>query len=406
MAYEKECSSLLQYRVEGYMSLHEIVFFLTNRCNQRCLTCWQWEDDFKSIEKELTDDMWVKLLHDAIKMGAGHFYIVGGGEPMVRGDLVIKLAGIAKQKEMFCVLHTNGTLFKKEQMDKLITLNWDQIIFSIDGPNPEVNDYIRGKGTFDKALYNLTYLSQNRKKEKNLLPDLGINFTITNRNYMYLENMVQLAIDTGCGGIHTTLVQPFNKQAEQFVLNDKEIEECKSVLLSAKARAERGGLYHTFDSVIYTLEKGNEGQEKERDILNKGKTKAIPFIDTYCFEPFLSMTISAEGKVSPCCMFWREDNPSVHDYSLSDIWNGPFFIKIREQLQKGKIHIPDICKNCPSQLRQRSENIRSELKSVGQKTTKNPILLAIRFFNRIQKQGFSSALKRVKEWLYIRLGKV
>ncbi|MGC8847155.1 MAG: radical SAM protein, partial [Candidatus Hydrogenedens sp.] len=180
MAYEKECSNLLQYCVEGQSPLYEIVFFLTNRCNQRCLTCWQWEDDFKSVGKELPDEMWMKLLQDSITMEAKHLYIVGGGEPMVRGNLVIKLAELAKQNGMFCVLHTNGTLFKKEQLDKLISLKWDQIIFSIDGPNPDVNDFIRGEGTFDKAFQNLKYISQNRSK---LLPDLGINFTITNTNY-------------------------------------------------------------------------------------------------------------------------------------------------------------------------------------------------------------------------------
>ncbi|HOQ31081.1 MAG TPA: radical SAM protein [Candidatus Hydrogenedens sp.] len=404
MAYEKECSNLLRYCVERQAPLYEIVFFLTNRCNQRCLTCWQWEEDFKTIEKELSDEMWMKLLQESIAMEARHLYIVGGGEPMVRGNLVIKLAEFAKQRGMFCVLHTNGTLFKKEQMDKLISLKWDQIIFSIDGPNPEINNFIRGEGTFEKAFQNLMYISQNRN---HLIPDLGINVTITNKNYLYLKEMVDLAVETGCGGIHATLVQPFNKQAEQFVLEKEEVERCKEILISAKAKAEIAGLYHTFDSVLESFENVNNGQNKDDDKndLKNGRNNNDRFVETYCFEPVLSMTISADGKVSPCCMFWNKDNPSVHDYSLSEIWKGPFFNTIREQLQK-KEAIPDICINCPSQLRQRSENIRKELKTMGEKTTKNPILLIVRFLNRIKKEGFSSALKRVKEWLYIRAGKV
>lgn len=403
MAYEKECSNLLRYCVEGQAPLYEIVFFLTNRCNQRCLTCWQWEDDFKSIGKELSDEMWVRLLQESIAMEARHLYIVGGGEPMVRGNLVIKLAELAKQNGVFCVLHTNGTLFKKEQLDKLISLKWDQVIFSIDGPNPKVNDPIRGEGTFDKAFQNLMYISQNRS---NLLPDLGINFTITNKNYLYIEEMVCLAKESGCGGIHATLVQPFNKQAEQFVLGEKETEKCKEILISAKAKAEDVGLYHTFDSVIENLEGINNGQDKDEDKNKLSNANTIRFIETYCFEPMLSMTISADGRVSPCCMFWNKDNPSVYDYPLSEIWKGPFLNTIREQLQNKNKSIPDICINCPSQLRQRSENIRKELNTIGEKSTKNPILLTIRFLNRIKKEGVSSAMKRVKEWLYIRTGKV
>lgn len=405
MAYEKECSNLLRYGVEGHSPLYEIVFFLTNRCNQRCLTCWQWEEDFKTIEKELADDMWIKLLQESIAMEARHLYIVGGGEPMVRGNLVIRLAELAKEKGMFCVLHTNGTLFKKEQMDKLISLKWDQIIFSIDGPNSTINDFIRGEGTFEKAFQNLIYISQNREK---LIPDLGINVTITNKNYMYLTEMVGLAMETGCGGIHATLVQPFNKQAEQFVLEKEDVEKFKGILISAKTKAENAGLYHTFDSIFESIGGIDKTEDKgeDKNNLKKEKINDNRFVETYCFEPMLSMTISADGKVSPCCMFWNKDNPSVYDFSLSEIWKGPFFNTIREQLQKKKDAIPNICLNCPSQLRQRSENIRNELKTMGDRTTKNPILLTVRFLNRIKKEGFSSALKRVKEWIYIRTGKV
>ncbi len=407
MAYEKECANLLQFRVEGNAPLHEIVFFLTNRCNQRCLICWQWEDDFKSKGKELSDEKWIQLLQDAIKIGAQHFYIVGGGEPMVRGDLVIKLAEIAKQKDMFCVLHTNGTLFKQQQMDRLIYLNWDQIIFSIDGPNPEINDYIRGKGTFDKAFQNLLYFHKHRKAGKNPIPDLGINFTITNKNYSFLENMVELAMETGCGGIHATFVQPFNERSKQFVLNNKELDACKDLLISAKQKAEGAGLYHTFDALIQGLCKMNpKDGYKEKKYSSMKNLKIVSFVETYCFEPFLSMAISADGKVSPCCMFWEEDNPSLHENSLLDIWQGTFFKEIRTQLQNCSDEIPDICRRCPSQLRQRSENIRKEIKTIGDKTTTNPFLLLARFFYRMQKEGISSAWRRVKEWLYIRLGKI
>jgi len=407
MSYERECSNLVWYCVEGSLPLYEIVFFLTNRCNQRCLTCWQWEDDFKSIGKELSDDMWTQLLKDAILMGAKHFYIVGGGEPMVRGDLVMRLAELAKGNNMFCVLHTNGTLFRKEQMDRLIELCWDQIIFSLDGPNPEVNDSIRGKGNFNRAIQNLMYVSQNRIKDenKNLIPDLGINFTITNTNYSYMEDMVQLAFESGCGGIHATLVQPFNKQAEQFVLEDSDIEKCKEALAKALVKAESLGLYHTFNSVQESFEKSKTKQfDLGQKNISKDNLSASSFLGTYCFEPFLSLTISADGKASPCCMFWTDRNPSVQEYSIEKIWNGEFFKEIREQLST--MCIPNVCLNCPSQLRQRSENIRAELKRMGERTTRNPLILVMRFFKRLQNEGFYSAWKRTKEWLYIKMGKV
>jgi len=292
-------------------------------------------------------------------------------------------------------------------MDKLIELNWDQIVFSLDGPNPEINDFIRGKGTFDKAFRNLMYFKEHRKKGMIPIPNLGINFTITNTNYRYVGKIVELATEIGCGAIHATLVQPFNKQAEKFVIEGEDIEECKKSLFRAKEMADKEGIYHTFDSVIKSFENNMNSIHKTK--LNKKitfKQNKYTFTDTYCFEPWLSMTISADGKVSPCCMFWTDNNPSIHDYSLEEIWNGDFFTALRNQLQSGKEELPDICLHCPSQLRQRSENIRNELKEKIEKTTKNVFVLFLRFFNYVKKDGFYSALKRAKEWLFIRLNKI
>jgi hypothetical protein len=45
--------------------------------------------------------------------------------------------------------------------------------------------------------------------------------------------------------------------------------------------------------------------------------------------------ISADGKVT-MCMFWTDNNPSIHDYSLEEIWNEIFFTTLRNQLQSGR----------------------------------------------------------------------
>ncbi|HOK08042.1 MAG TPA: radical SAM protein [Candidatus Hydrogenedens sp.] len=406
MAYEKESSRLIHWQVSKQLELTEIVFFLTNRCNQRCLTCWQWEEDFKSVGKELSDEKWIELLYDAIGLGAQHLYIVGGGEPMVRGALVLKLAEIAKQHGMFCVLHTNGTLLKREQMDRFIELGWDQIIVSIDGPSEAINDAIRGEGTFKKAVDSLSYINEHRCFKPHPTPDLGVNVTITNKNYMYIEEMVSLASKNGCGGIHATLVQPFNKNAEQFVLSDTEQNECIMYLEKAKNMAENLGMYHTFDSVLKSLNIHNDEVEKEYVKENGIREEKGEFIDTYCFEPFLSMTVSADGKVSPCCMFWNEQNPSVLEYSLKEVWEGEFFKLLRTQLQKNKDSLPDICVRCPSQLRKRTEGIRNELIQKYINTTKNPILLAQRFVKRLRNEGLQSAFQRLKEWLFLQKKKI
>ena len=73
----------------------------------------------------------------------------------------------------------------------------DEITFSIDGPTAEINDPIRGKGSFDKCVANI-------KKAK----ELGYNIDITSciskgmikrdeNGNLYLDRMIKFAEELG-----------------------------------------------------------------------------------------------------------------------------------------------------------------------------------------------------------------
>lgn len=399
MAYERECENLIHWRVYGEIPLSEIVFFVTNRCNQRCLTCWQWEEDFTTTSKELSNDKWISLLYEALELGVHHLYIVGGGEPMVKGDLVLALGEIAKKHGLFCVLHTNGTLLKKEQMDKFISLQWDQIIISLDGPSSDVNDLIRGEGTFDKAYKSLIYLRDHRIIKNEPIPDLGINFTITNVNYRYIPEMVELARTTGCGGIHATLVLPLSENSKRFVLTEEELYDCLNFLKKGIELCRNYGLYSTFESVVEEIESKLTLHELEPK--NKRTSKGESILDSYCLEPLLSLTISSDGRVSPCCMLWTEHNPSVLNSSLKEIWYGEFMKDLRNTLIRGNYpNLPTICQNCPSQLRKRTMGIKEALLEREKDKSRRVGALIRKFWIRFKKEGLSDALNRTWEYIY------
>ncbi|MCX8064354.1 MAG: radical SAM protein [Candidatus Hydrogenedentes bacterium] len=399
MAYEKECENLINWYVYGKLPLSEIVFFITNRCNQRCVTCWQWEEDFIVSGKELPDEKWKELLIEAIEMGAHHLYIVGGGEPMVRGELVLELGEMAKKHGLFCVLHTNGTLLKKEHMDRLIQLCWDQIVVSLDGPNPGVNDFIRGHGTFDKVYRNLIYIRDHRIYNGQPIPDLGINFTITSTNYKYIPEMVELAKATGCGGIHATLVLPLSEQSKRFVLKEEEFKECLTFLKEGLALSRIYGIYSTFDSVMEEIDKKLKGEGEGFSASMESKKNSL--INSFCVEPFLSLAISSDGRVGPCCMFWTDSNPSISENSLKEIWEGEFIKRLREILIRNAYStLPPPCQSCPSQLRKRTEGIKRALLEREKSASKNILTLASRFLNRFKNEGVRGAVKRTWEYLY------
>ena len=183
-------------------NLRQIFFYIIDDCNLRCEQClYKLEIGFQLEKKEIDFDTAIKLLSDFREMGATKLTLMGG-EPTLYG---IKqknkplLELIKKSKELgyeYVRIDTNGQ-FNSELLEQPEFKMLDEITFSIDGPNKEINDPIRGYGSFDKCVKNIK-----RAKE------LGYNIDITaciskylierdeNEN-LYLDRMIKFAEDLG-----------------------------------------------------------------------------------------------------------------------------------------------------------------------------------------------------------------
>ena len=69
----------------------------TDRCNLKCIHCWQRA--FKHIDSsyELKDEELIRIVKEGIKLGVREFEITGGGEPLMRRDLTLKLMELIKK---------------------------------------------------------------------------------------------------------------------------------------------------------------------------------------------------------------------------------------------------------------------------------------------------------------------
>ncbi len=183
-------------------NLRQIFFYIIDDCNLRCEQClYKLEIGFQLEKKEVDFDDAIKLLSDFREMGAIKLTLMGG-EPTLYG---IKennkplLELIKKAKELgyeYVRIDTNGQ-FNSKLLEQPEFKMLDEITFSIDGPNKEINDSIRGYGSFDKCVNNIK-----RAKE------LGYNIDITSciSKYMinrdengnlYLDRMIKFAEDLG-----------------------------------------------------------------------------------------------------------------------------------------------------------------------------------------------------------------
>ena len=149
---------------------------LTKNCNAKCYMCDFWKN--KNIEVE-SDKVW-KFLSDNQNIKLVRFT---GGEPLLCDDLpqyIRKLCGIGIKTSII----TNGMLLEKK-IEKLAGAGLSQIVLSVDGPNNEIHDSIRGtKGLFNKIERALLILN-------NEYPDINIrvNTVVSEKNIKFLPQM-------------------------------------------------------------------------------------------------------------------------------------------------------------------------------------------------------------------------
>src|SRR5574344_908884 len=117
----------------------------TSACNLRCTGCWAAEYGHEMALPYETLESIVKQGRDI----GTYFYMLTGGEPLMRKKDIIKLA-----KEFNdCAFHiyTNGTLIDDEFCKECVSVGNVSFALSLEGFQ-ETNDARRGKGVYDKVL--------------------------------------------------------------------------------------------------------------------------------------------------------------------------------------------------------------------------------------------------------------
>lgn len=125
-----------------FMRLH-----LTQRCNLTCVHCYSDSSPQVSAEGEITEERWARLI-DAFADAGGERVLFTGGEALVYKGCD-KLIRRAKSRGLHVTLFSNGLMIDRH-ID-LIRDCVDHVQISIDGPDAETNDAIRGAGSYRRA---------------------------------------------------------------------------------------------------------------------------------------------------------------------------------------------------------------------------------------------------------------
>jgi len=163
-----------------------IFFHLLTACNLACAHCYINREQHGSgmVSKQQLED-WLSLF---LAPGQENNLIFLGGEPTMHPDLAHGVKTARRLGYDSITIDSNGFLFN----DILTRIAPEEAVlsFSLDGPDPLVNDPIRGQGVFATCTANL-------KKAKAMGFRTSLICTVSSRNLAALHRMPDLVAELG-----------------------------------------------------------------------------------------------------------------------------------------------------------------------------------------------------------------
>lgn len=339
---------------------------LTNLCNLTCAFCWQQDQEVLARAKqspELTAERWLRLVEEAAALDVRYWQIAGAGEPLCRRDVADALMFAIKEHGMEGFLITNGTLLSEQTCRRLVELGWETIEFSIDAPDAETHDSLRGvKGAFAKAVTAVENLLLARRQFRTTKPRIQITSVVTNRIHNRISSLVEFACRTGIEKVSLNPLIVCSPAGESLKLTTAQERELQQSLREAEVLARKNGLDQNFRDLIDTGMVEHSGAMQEvitEDI--KRRTKRNPYHRAACFSPFHVLEIRPDGRIGPCCIH-HGPSDNVSAKTLAEVWFGTYMQRFREDALNGRL--PEFCRNCATGLVMENRRIAADLEPI------------------------------------------
>ena len=278
------------YRREGRYPPALLAISPTTHCNLRCGGCYAAGRETQELSRETVH----RVLNEANAMGTSFFTIVGG-EPFCWEPL---LETLEQFNTSLFLIYTNGTLITDDVAQRLAGAGNALITFSIEGYEEET-DRRRGAGTFATIIAAMARL-------KSAGVRFGFSVTVTRHNNETVasEAFIDYFTDIGCmSGCYFNYI-PIGREPDTELMPTPAQRDTRRRLLN---RLRRGRNIILFDF-------WNDG----------------PLVCGCLGAGTNYLHINASGQVEPC-VFYHFATDSIHDKTLLEVLNSPFFKTIRSQ---------------------------------------------------------------------------
>jgi len=311
--------------------LIQLTLFITSRCNLRCSHCFYWKELDSDHSHELKIDEIQKIAKSLPRLLV---LSLTGGETFVRQDIgEIYKAFVKHTRVPIVTISTNGFYLRRmsEAIPQMLEENPKTnllIYLSIDGPQ-EINDHIRGKDSYQKAMDCLNMLQPLRKKYKNL--GVSISMTCNKFNEDHLKDTFLYLKDSGLvDNVNIGFVRgdPKDPAAKQNVSIEKYRE-----LTALKVGAIKNDDLKYFNFLLNKIVSGKDYHTYKivEDILVNDRW-VLP-----CQAGSLFGVLYDDGSVHPCEILDNSKLGNVRDfnYDLPKLWAAEKATAMRDKIKDG-----------------------------------------------------------------------
>jgi mycofactocin radical SAM maturase len=178
---------------------------LTYACNLACIHCLS--SSGRRDPRELWTAEAMTLIDELASMQV--FYVnVGGGEPLLRPDF-FELVEYAVDHGVGVKFSTNGTRLDRGKAARLAAMDYVDVQVSLDGATPEVNDAVRGPGSYRAARRAMDHLAEAG------FGSFKLSVVVTRRNVGQLDQLETLARWYGAQ-LRLTRLRPSGRGADSW----------------------------------------------------------------------------------------------------------------------------------------------------------------------------------------------
>ncbi len=176
---------------------------LTYACNLACVHCLS--SSGRRDPRELTTAECRALIDEFERMQI--FYVnIGGGEPTVRADF-FDLVSYATEHHVGVKFSTNGSRLSAAVAERLARSDYVDVQISLDGATPEVNDAVRGPGSYAMAVGAMERLAEAG------MTGFKVSVVVTRHNVGQLDEHLAMADRFGAQ-LRLTRLRPSGRGAD------------------------------------------------------------------------------------------------------------------------------------------------------------------------------------------------